>query len=228
MLGVKIVGDIVTRKCACCKGVVEIDRNNIVDVLYFQDKYYHSKCFISMAEEKAASKRGKPQMWKDALDRIWELEAETKKMLEHYFARDELNAWLLENYDITMVPSRFWQVVADLEMGKYKGSRCKPVSVNTLCGCWKWGQKKLNEIHQYNKSQSKGPADDNARLMYDLAILVGKVPQFLAYVGNQKAAEMERRRDIQENVKVDYSKIANNATAGNNLQDISNLVDDIF
>lgn len=226
MLGVKIVGDIVTRKCACCKGVVEIDRNNIVDVLYFQDKYYHSKCFISMAEEKAASKRGKPQMWKDALDRIWELEAETKKMLEHYFARDELNAWLLENYDITMVPSRFWQVVADLEMGKYKGSRCKPVNVNTLCGCWKWGQKKLNEIHQYNKSQSKGPADDNARLMYDLAILVGKVPNYLSYKEKQKAAKNEMKRTAISSDDVDMSKIGQGKQIRK--KDISDISDDIF
>lgn len=220
------MGDIVTRKCACCKGIVEIDRNNIVDVLYFQDKYYHSKCFISMAEEKAASKRGKPQVWKDALDRIWELEAETKKMLEHYFARDELNAWLLENYDITMVPSRFWQVVADLEIGKYKGSRCKPVTVNTLCGCWKWGQKKLNEIHQYNKSQNKGPADDNARLMYDLAILVGKVPNYLSYKEKQKAARNEMKRTAISSDDIDMSKIRHGKQIRK--KDISDISDDIF
>ena len=223
-----MVGDVVTRKCACCKGVIDIYKKNISDIVCFQDKYYHSKCFTSMAEEKAASRRGKPQMWKDALDSIWELEAETKKMLKHYFARDELNTWLLEHYDITVVPSRFWQVVADLEVGKYKGGKCKPVNVNTLCGCWKWGQRKLDEIHQYNKSQNKGPKDDSARIMYDLAVLIGKVPNYLAYKEKQKAAEIERRREIQESVKVDYSKIVSNSTSSNNLQDISNLVDDIF
>ena len=220
------MGDIVTRKCACCKGVVEIDRNNIVDVLYFQDKYYHSKCFISMAEEKAASKRGKPQVWKDALDRIWELEAETKKMLEHYFARDELNAWLLENYDITMVPSRFWQVVADLEIGKYKGSRCKPVTVNTLCGCWKWGQKKLNEINQYNKSNNKGPTDDNARLMYDLAVLIGKIPNYLSYKNKQKTAQNEMKRTAISSDDIDMSKIGQGKQIRK--KDISDISDDIF
>ena len=109
-----MVGDVVTRKCACCKGVIDICKNNISNVIHFQDKYYHYDCFVVLASEKAAMKRGKPQMWKDALDSIWELEAETKKMLKHYFARDELNTWLLEHYDITVVPSRFWQVVADM------------------------------------------------------------------------------------------------------------------
>ena len=222
------MSEIIIRKCAKCKGEIEIEKNNISNVLQFQDKYYHSDCFVSMAEEKAASKRGKPQMWQEALDQIGELESNTKSMLEHYFARDELNAWLLDNYNIAMIPSRFWQIIADLEMGKYKGKRCKPVNTDTLCGCWKWGQRKLNEISQYNKSHNKGPADDNARLIYDLTILISKLPNYLAYKEKQKAAEIERQRELKENIKVDYSKITNNVVSNNNLQDISSLVDDIF
>ena len=221
-----MVGDVVTRKCACCKGVIDICKNNISDIVCFQDKYYHYKCFISMAEEKAASKRGKPQMWQDALDSIWELEAETKKMLAHYFARDELNTWLLEHYDITVVPSRFWQVVADLEVGKYKGGRCKPVGVDVLYGCWKWGQRKLNEIDQYNKSQHKGPKDDSARIMYDLAVLVGKVPNYLAYKEKQKVAQNEMKRTAATYDDVDMSKIGQGKQTRK--RDISDISDDIF
>lgn len=226
MLGVKIVGDIVTRKCACCKGVVEIDRNNIVDVLYFQDKYYHSKCFISMAEEKAASKRGKPQVWKDALSDIWVLEAETKKMLEHYFARDELNAWLLENYDITMVPSRFWQVVADLEIGKYKGSRCKPIGVSDLCECWKWGQVNLNKININNKMSHKGPENDADRLRYDLAILITKYPLFLKHKSKVSAAAASEKAERVQ-LKINYGVLEKNKNS-NDENDILDLIDEMF
>lgn len=224
-----IVGNVITRKCACCKGAIEIDAHDINNVVYFQDKYYHYNCFVLLASEKSAMKRGKPQMWKDALDSIWELEADTKKMLERYFAKDELNTWLLDNYDVVTVPNYFWQLVADLEKGMYKRKKCKPVSTRILFECWRWGQKKLNEINQYNKSHGKGPKDDGARLMYDLAVLVGKVPNYLAYKEKQKAAEIERRRSVKENIKVDYSKISNNnKIESNNLQDISSLVDDIF
>lgn len=220
------MGDIVTRKCACCKGEIEIDKRNIANVLQFQDKYYHSECFKNMATEKAASKRGKPQMWKDALDKIWELEAETKNVLGHFFARDDLNIWLLENYNIVTIPSRFWQIISDLENGTYKGKRCKPIKTETLCGCWKWGQRKLNEIYQYNRSHNKGPTDDNARLMYDLAILVGKVPQFLAYQEKQRAAEMEMKTVSVLNDDVDMSKIGQGKQTKR--KDISNISDDIF
>ena len=214
------------RKCACCKGEIEIDKNSISNILHFQDKYYHLNCFELMAAEKATSKRGKPQMWQDALDRIWELEAETKKMLEHFIAKDELNVWLLENYNITMIPTRFWQVITDLEMGKYKGKRCKPVSVDTLCGCWKWGQKKLNEINKYNRSHGKGPMDDSARLMYDLAILTGKIPNYLAYKEKHKMAKNEMARTAMVNDDIDMSKIAQGKQTKR--KDISDISDDIF
>lgn len=216
----------ITRKCAKCKAVIEIGVSDIKDVIFFNKLYYHKDCFKSMATEKAASKRGKPQMWQDALGRIEDLESETKKMLERFVVKDELNAWVLENYNITMIPTRFWQVITDLESGKYKGKHCKPVDIRVLCGCWKWGQRKLNEIGQYNTSHNKGPKDDNARLMYDLAILVGKVPNYLACVEKQKAAKNEMTTAIALNDDIDMSKIGQGKQVKR--VDISDISDDIF
>lgn len=220
------MSNVITRKCSCCKGEIEIDVHDIKDVIFYNKLYYHSSCFEEMAKQKAASKRGKPQMWQEALDRLWELEAETKKMLERYVAQDGLNKWLLENYDIVMVPNRFWQILADLENGKYKGKHCNPVKMETLYGCWKWGQKKLNEINQYNKTNNKGPTNDEARIMYDLAILIGKVPQFLKYKEQRQAAKIEMARGAMSLTDVDMSKVGR----GKQVQrrDVSNISDDIF
>ena len=226
MTEVSFVNKIITRKCACCKGVIEIDKRNISNVVCFQGKYYHYDCFEDMASEKAASRRGKPQMWQEALDHIWEIEADTKKMLEQFIAKDELNTWLLNNYDIVTVPSYFWQLVSDLEGGMYKRQRCKPVSAATLYECWKWGQKKLNEIDHYNRSHNKGPKDDGARLMYDLAVLVGKVPNYLAYKEKKKAARHEMSRANMFNDDVDMSRIGQ--TKQVKKKDISDISDDIF
>lgn len=220
------MSNVITRKCACCKDEIEINVHDIKDVIFYNKLYYHASCFEEMAKQKAASKRGKPQMWQEALDSLWELEAETKNMLESYIAKDELNTWLLWNYNIIEVPKRFFQIVADLEVGKYKGKRCNPVKASTLCGCWKWGQKKLNEINQYNRANHKGPVDDNARLMYDLAILVSKVPQFLAYEEKQRIAEMDMLRNATLKDDIDMSKIGQGKQIKR--RDVSNISDDIF
>lgn len=220
------MADTIKRKCAKCKGEIEINRNNITEVIYFDQKYYHESCFEGHATQRAASKRGNPEQWQEALDNIWELEAETKNMLERFWSKDDLNVWLLDNYNITVVPTRFWQIISELEIGKYKGQRCKPVNTETLVDCWKWGQRKLNEINQYNKSHNKGPSDDSARLMYDLTILIGKMPNFLAYKDKQKIETNEMARTCESNDDVDMSKIGQVKQTVR--KDIGNISDDIF
>ena len=218
--------NIITRKCAHCKGIIDIDRNDLSNVIQFQKKYYHYDCFEELATQKASVKTGKPKMWQDALDNIWVLEDETKKMLEQMLAKDELNAWLLENYNITSVPTRFWQIVAELECGTYKGKRCKPVSITTLCGCWKWGQRKLNEINQYNRVHNKGPNDDNSRLKYDLAVIIGKIPNYVADKAAQKSASNDMSRSNIFNDDIDMSRIGQGKQSKK--KDISAISDDIF
>ena len=226
MIEVSFVNKIITRKCACCKDTIEIDKRNISNVVCFQGKYYHYDCFEDMASEKAASKRGKPQMWQEALDHIWEIEADTKKMLEQFIAKDELNTWLLNNYDIVTVPSYFWQLVADLEGGMYKRKRCKPVSVGTLCECWKWGQRNLNKIAISNKMNHKGPGDDVDRLRYDLAILISKYPLFLKQQSKKLASQAVSSLERQQ-PKINYSTLEK-SNINDDENDILDLMDEVF
>jgi hypothetical protein len=146
-------------------------------------------------------------------------------MIESNAAKEALNDWLLEHYDIVEVPKRLFQIIAELEIGKYKGKRCKPVSASTLCGCWKWGQRKLNEISQYNKSNNKGPADDSARIMYDLAVLVGKIPNYLAYKEKQRSLRNEVARSSMFD-DVDMSRVGSSKQIAR--RDVSGISDDIF
>ena len=220
--------DVITRKCAKCKGTIEIDRNNITNVIQFQGKYYHSNCFESMATQKASSKRGKPEQWKEALDKLWELEAETKRVLEHFFAKDDLNMWLLNNYDIVAVPSYFWQLVVDLESGKYKNKRCKPISITTLYPMWRWGQKHLNKIAANNKSNRKGPSNDNDRLRYDLAILLSHTNDYLKYITRTKEEAVEIAAKVESAKTFDYEKIYKQSKKETKQDNILDLVNDIF
>lgn len=215
----------ITRKCACCKEVITIEHNNLSNIVYFDKKYYHSNCFIEMATKKSSSNRGKPAYWQEALDNLWILESETKSMIEHVWAKDDLNDWLLQHYDIATVPSRFWQIIAELERGKYKGKKCKPITVETILGTWQWGQQKLNSIATYNKQMNKGPKDDNARLVYDLAILIQKIPLFLAHQEKQKATKEEMTKSVVFD-DIDMSKIGQGKQTKR--RDISDISDDIF
>lgn len=220
------VADVLIRKCAFCKGVITIDKDSIDDVLQYKNKYYHLSCFEVMATEKAASKRGKPVEWQAALGNLRELKNETRSVIEHSWAKDDLNSWLLQHYDISVVPSRFWQIVAELEQGKYKGKKCKPIEISTILGAWQWGQTKLNRININNKKNHKGPKDDNARLSYDLSIIISKVPNYFSHLSKIKALESETKQTT-EKTKINYNNLERQ-TNNNELDDISALLDEFF
>ena len=187
--------DVILRKCGGCSETIEINRNGITDVLYHKNKYYHSQCFCEIAEKRSKTKRSTAVEWQAALDNLRELEADTKKMLESAWVKDDLNEWLLNHYNIISIPSRFWQILADLERGVCKGKKCKPVTMETLLGTWKWGQKKLDSISRSNKMNHKGPSSDDARVMYDLSIIISKVPNYLSHKSKMQMLQAEEKRD---------------------------------
>lgn len=221
------MGDVIVRKCNACKGEIVISRSES-NAIYYDKMYYHKDCFHELATKRSQSKRGKPEKWTAALSHIDDIEAETKKMLESAWVKDDLNTWLLEHYDITMVPTRFWQIACELESGMYRGKRCKPVSVETLFGAWKWGQRKLDSISKNNKMNHRGPDSDDARIMYDLSILVSKIPNYLAHISKMKMIHVEEKRE-SEKLHINYNNVQVHQTSSvSGLDDISSLLDDMF
>lgn len=220
------MGDVLVRKCAKCKGEIVVDVDDIKDVVKRGQTYYHKQCFIQHVEEKAGTKSA--AMWKKELDNINFLEEDAKVTLQAQWAKDALNQHLLRFYDVVVVPNRFFQMVADLNNGEYKKKRCKSIITKDLLDAWVWGQHNLDKIARNNKAKHIGPKTDSDRIMYDLAIIVGKMPVFFERREQQRAAEIERQRELKDTVKIDYNKVTSNKTQDNSLQDISSLVDDIF
>lgn len=221
------------RKCKCCKGIIKVNPEDIRDIVYFQNFYYHKSCFETTAAAKASSSRGKPKMWKEALDHISEHETEAQKLLGHYIARDRLNDWLLANYDVIAIPKRFWNIIEELGNGVYNKKRCKPVEIDTLYGCWKWGQDKLDKIAMKNKANNKGPKSDDERLLYDLAILLQHINDFIKFKHREMAEKEEQEKIIKSmktQSKIDYTSLgkATNKDVENDIDDMDSLLDKIF
>lgn len=220
--------EIIVRKCTACKEPIEINRRNIVDVIYYDKVYYHKTCFCERATKRSQSKCKKQKEWQVALDSIAELEADTIKILESAWSKDDLNEWLLSNYDITAVPTRFWQVTADLERGVYKGKKCRPVSINMLVDMWKWGQKRLNKIASKNKTNHMGPQNDTDRLRYDLSILIGHVGDYIKYTTRTKEESVEIKNRVQTTNKINYENLNVQPKEKQNDSNILDLMNDIF
>ena len=220
--------DVILRKCKACPQPIEIDMNNIDNVVFYKASYYHKTCFCDLAKKRAESKNGKPADWQYALDNLSELEVDAKNRLEYPFIKDSFNEYLLNNYNVVAVPDRFWEVAAALERGIYKRKKCKPTSFKVLYEAWQWGQHKLNKINIQNKMNHTGPTNDEERILYDLAILVRKIPNYLSHKAQVEAQQAEEIRDAAK-THINYNNVQQAPVANNNgLDDISGLLDDIF
>ena len=218
----------ILRKCGGCADAIKVERNNITDIVYYKNKYYHSKCFCEIAEKRSKAKRNTAVEWQEALDNLWEIEVDTKKMLECAWVKDDLNEWLLNHYNIITVPSRFWQILADIDRGIYRGKKCKPVDMDTLFRAWKWGQKKLDSISRSNKMNHKGPSSDDERVMYDLSIIISKVPNYLSHKSKMQMLQVEEKNE-RAKTHINYDNVQQTKVENSNgLDDISDLLDDIF
>ena len=212
------------RKCGTCGQDIVVDRHNLDNIAFYQNRYHHVGCLVDKANKGiAAGKR--VAIWEKLLNRIPELQEEAKKNLGHGLIRDEFNEYLLNHYDIISVPNRFWQIIEDIGNGNYRKNKCRPTDIDRIFQTWKWGQSNLDKIASNNKIKNKGPKNDDERLNYDLAIVLKHVPQYLAYEAKNKAVAAEiKNTSVFEDI--DLYRIGQKKTEKKN--DVSDIFDDFF
>lgn len=212
------------RKCGTCGQDIVVDRHNLDNIAFYQNRYHHVGCLADKANKGIASGK-RVAIWEKLLNRIPELQEEAKKNLGHGLIRDEFNEYLLNHYDIISVPNRFWQIIEDIGNGNYRKNKCRPTDIDRIFQTWKWGQSNLDKIASNNKIKNKGPKNDDERLNYDLAIVLKHVPQYLAYEAKNKAvaAEIKNTSAFED---IDLSRIGQKKTEKKN--DVSDIFDDFF
>lgn len=223
---------IIERKCAACKGIIKINRNDIQDVAIYDGGFYHKQCLIDRATTSLQKPRCSKAKWTDVLENIDEYEKRAQENLGHGRPTDKLNDWLLDHYDITTTPSqRFWSAVRELGNGLYRNKRCKPISVDMLTEAWKWAQHNLDKIAVQNKSKNNH-IEGEARIHYDLAIIVKKYPIFLKWRDRQKAAAAVAAVQETQKAKINYNNLEKQNLESqkdpNYIDDISDFLDELF
>lgn len=212
------------RKCGTCGQDIVVDRHNLDNIAFYQNRYHHVGCLVDKANKGIASGK-RVAIWEKLLNRIPELQEEAKKNLGHGLIRDEFNEYLLNHYDIISVPNRFWQIIEDIGNGNYRKNKCRPTDIDRIFQTWKWGQSNLDKIASNNKIKNKGPKNDDERLNYDLAIVLKHVPQYLAYEAKNKAVAAEiKNTSVFEDI--DLYRIGQKKTEKKN--DVSDIFDDFF
>lgn len=211
-------------KCVRCKQAIEVDMNNIINISRFENQYYHTQCLCEKAQSAVVREKHRP-CWDYVLEHIDDYENEARDFIGRKYWNDNLNDYLLCNYGVNIISNRFWEMVRELNKGIYKGKRCKPISSELLFHAWVWGQKNLDKIDRNNKAKHKGPQNGAERINYDFAIIISKIPNYLAYQAKNEAAKEEMKRNASYE-EIDISRI--NQKKIEKKEDISDIFNDLY
>jgi hypothetical protein len=222
-----------TRKCAHCSQEIDVkNKEDLGHVLRYKNKYYHTTCFVELAESRVARKGCHSTSWQEALDNIDKLIEDAREAITTKVNKktDNLNKYLKKYYQMEgSFSQRFWSTIMDIENGIYKRRCCGSIDCNTLLDMWKYYQKELDNTNIYNKTHGKF-LEGEVRANYDLAILMGKYGAYIKAKAKEEAAAEEARNRIITTNKIDYEALYKQKSqySANNDNDIIALMEDIF
>lgn len=214
-----------TRKCFHCKENIPIrDKTNLGHLLKYKDKFYHTECFKTLAESRVAANNRYSASWQEALDNIDQFIEDARQSIIVRTKTDPLNEYLIETYNVATLSARFWSMIADIGNGIYRRKRCKSIDCETLLEMWKHYQQFLLDTYAYNRSHGNY-MDGEGRVLYDLAVLMGKYGEFIKL----KAKEEAKVTTVKTVNKINYEALSNQKqTTTKTDDDILALMDEIF
>ena len=187
------------RKCACCGDMIYIDRDNSNKAICYKDKFYHFDCFVELCDKKMQSKRTSP-MWAEAKENIDSLVAETTQKQRIEVAKNELNDWVLQYYDVSFMGKQFYMKLNDIYNGTYKGL-AYAISPIELLEEWQYFWKELCF------ARSKKCIEGERAVNYDLVVLLSKNAEYRKMKHKEKVAREVREQQREQETIVDVNAI---------------------
>ena len=172
------------RKCAMCSGIIQIDKNNTNKAIQYKNKFYHYNCFHKLCDEKITSPHASVQ-WQEVKQQIDELVAQTTKEQADNVARDDLNKWIMSQYNLSCMSKRLYEKLASVNNGTYKGL-AYAISWAELLDEWKYYWGDICGVLRGKELVYE------AAVNYSIAILLSK---------NAEYREMLKRRKVEEEVR---------------------------
>lgn len=202
-MAIKIRDGYMIKKCATCKKELKIDRINFDQYILFEGKSYCHDCFVETAEKRSKRKGAAQEKWLQALQNIDEIQTETDKTVEHIFQIDDIYQYVIKTYMLTNFPNQIFTTLNDIESGAYK-TLVKGIPLDDFLDMWKTYQMELDAIANYKTFTTLV-----GRIMYDIAVLVGKSNDYYAKKRKLDASRAEMKQKNFNSIDVDMAKIGN-------------------
>lgn len=219
----------ISRKCSCCKENICINRDTIDDAIFYDKKSYHRNCFIELCNKRANMKRiDIAEKWQWVQRNINHIKLESKYHFSEAISKEDINQFIMKEYDIAIIPSSVWQKLSNIYKGTFRGMSVG-IPPNELIDMWKRKIEYLNKVANQNVTKGKIMNPDQ-RLNYDLSILINKYDGYKKWKRDQKILESNNQYTSENNfISTGIIKeVSKKSTDKNNDGEMSDLVDDIF
>ena len=215
-------------KCCPYENEIIINSHSLREVVRYDNKYYHSDCFIKMVNQKKSryKKEDIIKRYNNQLNNIDNYKKDAYSFLIDRVSKDELNEFLMNSYGVDSVPSFVWMKINSIISGEYKNVSKKGIPSYHLLDMWKRKYHELIKMHQ--KLIVKGKNFTPTQLIsYDLEVIISKYDSYLKWLHSQEVIESDMKMASESN---DEFLTRNIKTTENNIVEdkIHDIVDDIF
>jgi hypothetical protein len=222
------------RICCECKNkklenyTMKIDRDNLHKVIKFEGAFYHYDCFVDVCKRKSKRTNASPK-WGLALETLDDIKKDTAKLLGEELTKYEIFQFMLEHYDIKVVPSKIFQKLEDIYHGRWKGLGCC-IPPEDILDMWNRKMDFLIKTRMNNITLGK-EMDAAQQINYDISVLINKYDSYLKWKERNKIIEQETNKvhtEILKTVDLDkLSKITQNHQKEEE-DDMDALLDELF
>ena len=208
---------------------IQIDKNNLDQVIKFENSFYHYDCFVDVCKRKSKKPNASPK-WGLALENLDDIHECTKKRLETEFIKDEIYQLMLKNYDVTVVPSKIFNKLEDIYHGRWKGVSCC-VPPEDILDMWTQKMDYLKKTRMNNIASGK-EMDGAQQINYDISVLLNKYNAYLKWKERNKIIERDVNKVHKDIPKaaVDLDRLSKIAQNQNKEEedDIDLLLEELF
>lgn len=226
------------RKCAICGNLFNILEN---DYVFFRNGVTEVECYKNYKMSKGKTEEIINAELEEMLDvarkdKNEKIQKEIEKSRRKARAKsrelnrkknlDNLIKYFTSIYNISYYPTWFYSKLAQINNGTYKGMS-DGIPYEDLLDMFKKKQGYLDKV-AYNKSKNSNEITGISRINYDLAILISKYDEYLAWKNKQKIIEntIELKNEKENEIKIDYTKIKTKNTDSS--LDVFDIMNDIY
>ncbi len=189
------------RKCTECKEYIQLEKfikyEKVEDeFIYYKDKLFHCGCL----KKKLKSKKIGRMSDEDIIVLIDGLRDESYNHAMDVLVRNHLYKYLMDHYDVIMLPTYIYTKMEQLFTGTYK-NMTRPMKASHILDMFQRKQSQLDKIYHKEK------LDGISRINYDLAVLIGKYNNYLEWIEKSKTDVVKTEEFIETSSAIELDKL---------------------